>query len=212
MNGLKGFTPKAKEAVTNAIAKACALGHNHIGSEHLLIGLLSVTQGAAFVALTIRGISAGNITDLLISTAGQGQQTILKSEDLTPICHRILENAAINARESGVTMVGTEHILIALLREKESCAVDFLKQSKCDTNALLKSLVESASRQSSFMYEKSTKPVQNKNIKTQTLDRFSKDLTVLAQTGKLDPVIGREKEISRVVEVLSRRQKNNPCL
>ena len=212
MNGLKGFTPKAKEAVANAIAKACALGHNHIGSEHILLGLLSVGQGCAYTALTLKGITCDKATELVIKYSGQGQQTVLEADDFTPMGMKILNASATDAKARGCIMVGTEHILIAILREKECCGYEILLNLGCDPTTLYISLTESIKPTQDFSFEKVNRQMPPKQVKTQTLDRFSKDLTLLASQNRLDPVIGRDKEIQRVIEILARRQKNNPCL
>ena len=209
---LNGFTAKANESINLSIAQACALGHCYIGSEHLLLGLLLAQSGAACAALTVRGITAEDVTELLIKTVGRGQQTVLCADDLTPCCKRILENAVIDARARAAQMVGTENILIAMLRERESCAYSFIKTLGVEPNSIYKSITDLLSGETLRQAQEKQRQQQPKQTKTQLLDRFSKDLTQYARDKKLDPVIGRENEIDRVIEILSRRQKNNPCL
>ena len=137
MSNLKGFTPKAKEAVASSIAKACALGHKEIGSEHILLGLLSVDEGCAYNLLTLRGINVRNATELIIKYQGQGKQTILDGNDLTQCAARILSGSAEEARRYHSSYVGTEHILIALLKERQSCGREIIKDLGTDTDELL---------------------------------------------------------------------------
>ncbi len=212
MSDLKGFAIGAKQAIANSIAKACALGHNHIGSEHLLLGILSVDEGCAYNILTLRGVTVNRVTELIIKDQGQGKPTILNKDSLSECALKILQNSALDAKSSGCTMVGTEHMLTALLKEKESSASEILVKLGINTDELLKNVQNTAKAQKDFGIEKEQKASNAKVIKTPTLDRFSKDLTLLAQNGKLDPVIGRDKEIESVIEILTRRQKNNPIL
>ena len=210
MSNLKGFTPKAKEAVSSSIAKACALGHIEIGSEHILLGILSIDEGAACNILALRGINIKNTTELIIKYQGQGKQTILDGNDLTQCAARILENSCREAKRFGSLYVDTEYILIALLKERQAFAREIINDLGADANELLSSLqdVVRSRNNTPFKEEKATQ----KAIKTPTLDKFSKDLTALASGGLLDPVIGRDKEIESVIEILTRRQKNNPVL
>jgi ATP-dependent Clp protease ATP-binding subunit ClpC len=140
-----GFTQKAINAINIAIAQASALGHTYIGSEHILLGLLHEGSGSAYHLLTLRGIRAEMITALLVGTVGRGIQSVLTPSDLTPCCKRILEESVSEARLLGLGSVGTEHILMALLKEKDSCAVRFIRELGADPSQLYKSLVEQIS-------------------------------------------------------------------
>ncbi len=191
------------------------MGHSYIGSEHLLLGL-SLSQGsAAAVALSVRSVNSQDITELIVKTTGRSRQTQLTGEDITPCCKRILENAVSCASEYGSQAVGTEHLLIAILREGQCGGVNILKELGVDTRLLHKALCDAAGAVSRIG-DKSGKAAPIKNyraqIKTQTLDRYSRDLTVMASESRLDPVIGRDNEIDRVIRILCRRSKNNPCL
>lgn len=212
MSDLKGFAIGAKQAIANSIAKACALGHNHIGSEHLLLGILSVDEGCAYNILTLRGVTGNRVTELIIKYQGQGKPTVLDKNSLSECAFRILQNSALEAKNSDSAFVGTEHMLMAVLKEKESTAVEIIKSLELDPKELLKTLQSTSMAQKEFGFEREQKTANSKQVKTPTLDRFSKDLTFLALNGKLDPVIGREKEIESVIEILTRRQKNNPIL
>ncbi len=209
-----GFTQKANDAVNLAVAQASALGHNYIGSEHLLLGLASAEGSAAAVALSTRGVSAQQLSGLITKASGRNRQTVLTPEDITPCCKRILEAAVLLSKEYNSQSVGSEHILMALLKEKNSAAVMLLKEMDVDITSLYRSMCE-VSGVMSNIGERSAKTSGQRSKpqpKTQMLDRFSRDLTQLARDRKLDPVIGRDKEIDRVIRILCRRSKNNPCL
>ena len=212
MSDLRGFAIGAKQAIANSIAKACALGHNHIGSEHILLGILSVDEGCAYNLLTLRGVTGNRVTELIIKYEGQGRPTVLNKDSLSECALKILQNSASEAKNSDCSFVGTEHMLMALLKEKESSAVEIIEKLGLNSEELLKTIQNTSKAQKEFGVEKDQKAASSKQIKTPTLDRFSKDLTLLALNGKLDPVIGRDKEIESVIEILIRRQKNNPIL
>lgn len=210
-----GFTQKANDAINLAIAQASALGHTYIGSEHLLLGLVCAEGSAASVALTSRGVNAQDITELLVRTVGRAPQSVLNSDDITPCCKRIFETAVSTARDYHSQTVGTEHLLIALLREPQSSGVALLKELGLDTAALYKAMCDVAGAVG-MIGEKTSRAGTQRTVKpqpkTQTLDKFSRDLTQMARERKLDPVIGRDTEIDRVIRILCRRGKNNPCL
>ena len=137
-----GFTPRANDAVNLAIAQACILGHTYIGSEHLLLGLLLEGSGTASVALRQRGVAAEAVLELLVKTIGKGIQSKLSPEDLTPRCRRILESALAWAKRCKQGEAGTEHILLSMLREKESYALRFLRELGVDCAQLLRTMEE----------------------------------------------------------------------
>lgn len=212
-----GFTQVANDAVNLSIAQASALGHTYIGSEHLLLGLLSVGSGTAYTALRAKGITTEDVSDLLVKTVGRGIQSVLTPNDLTPCCKRIFENAVQEARELGSPTVGTEHLLLAALREPESYAVNYLRRLGAEPLQIYKNLTEMITsdfrKNASDAKTVRTSPKPRASgAKTQLLDKFSKDLTDYARSNRFDPVIGRETEIERVIQILSRRTKNNPCL
>lgn len=211
-----GFTPRANDAVNLAIAQACILGHTYIGSEHLLLGLLLEGSGTASVALRQRGVAAEAVLELLVKTIGKGIQSKLSPEDLTPRCRRILESALAWAKRCKQGEAGTEHILLSMLREKESYALRFLRELGVDCAQLLRTMEELAQNPLGEAEAQTGKrPAPGKKAresKTVLLERYGQDYTAKAREGKLDPVIGRQKEIDRVIRILSRRSKNNPCL
>jgi len=209
-----GFTQKANDAINLAIAQASALGHGYIGSEHLLLGLLSAEGSAAAVALNSRGIYSQDVAAILVRISGKSKQTVLKQDDLTPCCKRIFETAVDISKEYGCHTVGSEHLLLAILKEKNSAAVMLLKELNTDITSLYKAMCEVSGAMTNIN-ERAVKTNSTKTKtqpKTQMLDRYSRDLTQLAKERKLDPVIAREYEINRVIRILCRRSKNNPCL
>lgn len=211
MYKFNAFTQKANEVLNLAIKAAENYGHSYIGSEHILYGLLKEGSGIAAGVLSDRGISEEDIDGLIRDTIGVGNPTRLSPNDFTPRSKRIIELSFQIARSMRHSFVGTEHLLIALVRETDSYAVKFLNELGVDEQQLMEELAEVLSA------PESSKPSGGKfgkkgKSKTPTLDEFAKNLTELAKDGKIDPVIGREQEIQRVVQILSRRNKNNPCL
>lgn len=205
------FTEKANAALNSAIEAAGNFGHTYIGSEHLLLGLLQDTSGVAGSALSEAGVTAEKIEELIKNIIGYGSPTSLTPNDFTPRSKNIIESSIAAARITGVNYVGTEHILLALLREENSCAVSFLSQLGVRPSDVLEDMGNAYSSgenkaQSGFAGGKSEK------TNTPTLEQFGRDLTKAAQQNQIDPVIGRQKEIERVIQILSRRTKNNPCL
>ena len=207
----RGFTSCANDAVNLALSQACLLGHTYIGSEHLLLGLLLEGSTGSCAALHQRGVHAEAVLEQLIKTVGRGIQSRLSPADMTPRCRRILEQSILESRKNGCEMTGTEHILLCLLREKECYAVRFLMQLGADPILLYRELCESMD------FFGGPHPSQQNFTKKETahtalLDKFGRDLTQKARSHQLDPVIGREQEIERVIRILCRRSKNNPCL
>ncbi len=213
MYRFNSFTQKANESLNNAITSAENFGHNYIGSEHILLGILEEGTGVAAEALESNGVTYDKVKEMIKSTIGYGTPTKLSPNDFTPRCKRILEVAFQAARGMLHSYVGTEHLLIALLRESDSYAVKFINDCNASESALINDLSSAFGNESSD-YSGSERRGSKKNAKskTPTLDEFGKDLTELAKQGKIDPVIGRDEEIKRVIQILSRRTKNNPCL
>lgn len=211
MYKFSNFTAKANEALNIAIESAESMGHNYIGSEHILLGLLKEGSGVASVALHECGAEADTILEMIKNTTGIGSATKLNPNDFTPRAKRILEIAYQSARGMFHSYVGTEHLLIAILQEQDSYAVSYLNACGVHENDILR-VLSGAIGVDDEQYN-STNPTDKKsNSKSETLEKYGKDLTALAKEGKIDPVIGREKEIQRVIQILSRRTKNNPCL
>ncbi len=202
-----GFSQRANAAINYAIAEASALGHCFVGSEHLLWGIAK--EGSCFElhSLIKCGISCDGIAEKLLSTVGRGIKTNLSPTDFTPVCRRILETAVNDTRLCGAA-ADINNIIGAILREPGCTAAKYLAAFGCDCDALF---CDVCAAEQSFSAEFSSRERQ-RTQKTPALDKFSRDLTKLAKEGAIDPVIGRDKELSRVVQILSRRTKNNPCL
>lgn len=202
-----GFSQRANAAINYAIAEASALGHCFVGSEHLLWGIAK--EGSCFElhSLIKCGISCDGIAEKLLSTVGRGIKTNLSPTDFTPVCRRILETAVNDTRLCGAA-ADINNIIAAILREPGCTAAKYLAAFGCDCDALFCDVCAAGQ---SFSAEFSSRERQ-RTQKTPALDKFSRDLTKLAREGAIDPVIGRDKELSRVVQILSRRTKNNPCL
>lgn len=209
MYRFNSFTTKANEVLNLAIKSAESYGHNYIGTEHILIGLLS--QGTTVPALINNNITYEAINDIIKERIGIGHPTSLSPDDFTPRAKRIIELSYQIARTMRNTYVSIEHLLIALLKEEDSYAVRFIIESGADPQRVLDDLIQDLSNNSYESGAQSSSKKKSKS-KTPTLDEFGKNLTELARQGKIDPVIGREDEIKRVIQILSRRSKNNPCL
>lgn len=204
-----GFTEKANRALNSAIEGAEDLGHTYIGSEHLLIGLLKEDDTSAVSALTSKRVTSAKVEELVKRTVGVGIPTVLSPDDFTPRCKHIIESSISIARDEGMNFVGTEYLLLALVKENDSCGSYILNELGVSQHDLLNELTGGKNKPP--YQSKSSKRAPQKSD-TPTLDQYGQDLTALARNGGVDPVIGREKEIERVIQILSRRTKNNPCL
>lgn len=205
------FTQKANDVINLAIKAAENFGHNYIGSEHILLGILQEGTGLGAEVLNNKGVSVEDIQRLIEENIGRGNPTRLTPDDFTPRCKRILEVAFQLARGMMNSFVGTEHLLMAVLKESDSYAVKFLLSLGVSPESVIEDVFSSVGRNEVGASGSAQRGKKGKS-KTPTLDEFGKDLTELARQGKIDPVIGREKEIERVIQILSRRTKNNPCL
>ncbi len=206
------FTQKAQKALTYALTVADELGHSYVGTEHLLLGLLAQKESIAARILTLRGASESKLRQSIIDYVGKGNKGGVCSDDMTPRLRNIIESAAAEAEKSRIRYVGTEHLLIALINRRDSIAFRLLEaQGVCCTEikADLAAYVGSApSRQK----EDSTREEETKKSKKHPLLAYGKDLTEAAMQGKTDPVLCRESETERLIRILCRRSKNNPCL
>jgi len=211
------FTPKAQAALKNSENYAVQLKSGYIGTEHMLLGLLSVSDGVASKALAKQGVTVSLALER-ISELLEGSPKSDLPRDFTPRARRILEMSGQEALKAGFSSVGTEHLLIALIKERECVAVRVLVSFKVNFKMLFSDITsitgekeqsEPVGMMGGFMTQRN--PRQKKSP-TPTLDQFSKDLTELAKENHFDPVVGRDEEIERVIQILSRRTKNNPCL
>ncbi len=206
-----GFTQKANLALNAAVSYAENLGHTYIGSEHLLLGLISVDGSIAATALSARGVTSDNVENAIRTSVGIGTPTVLSPNDFTPRSKNIIESSVSAARGMGQTYVGTEHLLLALLKDSSCFAVTLLESLCSNVNDISSEISRSFSNTQHSSQQKSAQK-SKQTEQTPTLDQFGRDLTDIAGQGKIDPVIGRQKEIDRVIQILSRRTKNNPCL
>ena len=207
-----GFTEKANEALNLAIAAAEVLGHTYVGSEHLLLGLLRVGSGVAAGVLNEKGITEVKIEELLETTIGVGTPTKLTSDNFTPRAKKIINTAISGSKSLGNAAAGTEHLLLGILGEQDNYAIRFINELGVDVASLTTSLMKTIGMDTGEEPLAKSKQNAPKNSKTPTIDKFGRDLTNEAKKGNLDPVIGRSKEIERVIQILCRRTKNNPCL
>jgi len=211
------YTEKARNAINLAHDAACQLGHNYVGSEHLLLGLICEGTGVAANVLANLGITSDNVTEKIAEFIGVGTPIDIESQiALTPRSKSILEISLIEANKLGHTYIGTEHILMAIVKNYSNVAVKILHALGVSLNELYYSIVNSINSNDVPPVSTSVPISQQLSRKgkqaTPTLDKFGRDLTKLAKEEKFDPIIGRDKEIDRVIQILSRRTKNNPCL
>ncbi|MGE4213570.1 MAG: ATP-dependent Clp protease ATP-binding subunit [Anaerotignaceae bacterium] len=204
------FTEKAHEAIRKAQHGAVALGHNYVGTEHILLGLSAVADSVSAKAIESQGISETDITEKIEELIGISSGGSLQG--YTPRVKRILDGAVQEALTMGTGYVGTEHILIALLGESDCIAVKILQSLGVNLQRMYEDIMnmlgEGEDRQGLSMGSRQAQG----DSSTPTLDKFSRDFTKMAQESKFDPIVGRDKEIDRVIQILSRRTKNNPCL
>ena len=204
-----GFTEKANKSLNAAVKAAEDLGHTYIGSEHILLGLLSDTSTVAGAVLAAHNITYADIEEELKRSIGVGVPTELQPDDFTPRSKNILETSVAFARQMGQQLVGTEHVLLAIAREGSCSATLLLSRAGIS----MQDIVNDVSK--ALMGGTANAGTDNKDGGKENesmLSQFGRDLTKLAKDGKIDPVIGRQKEIERVIQILSRRTKNNPCL
>ena len=207
-----GFTSKANEALNQAISSAEQLGHTYVGSEHLLLGLLKIGSGVAASVLNRNGVTAEKVEELIRATIGCGTPTRLSPDYFTPRAKRVIETAMAGCSNMGKKYVGTEHLLIGILSEGDNYAIRFINEIGADTSAITSEALSASGINPEDSVGKSDKPASKSDGNVPTLSKFGRDLTAEAKKGKIEPVIGREKEIERVIQILCRRTKNNPCL
>ena len=207
------FTKKAQEALDHAAETAAMLGHGYIGSEHLLIGLIQAEDSLASTVLLNNDVTAEKIINLVYQLIAPDNQVGVKEPSgYTPRVRRILENSAKEAARFHADSIGTEHLLIAIIKETESVAARLLNTLGVAIKKLYVDTLAAMGEDANYYREDFQNGRPRGKKPTQTLDQYSRDLTELARNGKLDPVIGRSEEIQRVIQILSRRTKNNPCL
>jgi len=200
------FTERARRVILLAREEAKRLDHDYLGTEHLLLGLIREGEGVAALALQNLGIDLEQVRQEVEKAVGKGGGSLFLGQiPFTPRAKKVLELAVTEARNLGHNYIGTEHLLLGLIREGEGVAAQILTNLGADLEKVREEVVDLLGEKISV--EKTPQPTN-----TPTLDRYGRDLTELARNGELDPVIGREKEIERVIQILSRRTKNNPVL
>lgn len=208
-----GFTEKANRALNSAVEIAENLGHTYIGTEHLLAGLVREDNGVATSLLTKKGVNIQNVEESIRRNIGVGIPTVLTPNDFTPRSKHIIELSVAVARNEKAGYVGTEHILKAMLSEEDCCGTSILSDMGISVPIILDELSKGTEKSSSpFGHSSGNKKVHKGKSSTPSLDKYGQDLTSKAAANEIDPVIGREEEIERVIQILSRRTKNNPCL
>lgn len=203
-----GFTDKANDALTCALTGAMSMGHTYVGSEHILYGLCACKGGVASMVLEQSGVTCAAVISRINSLIGKGLPTTLDVSDFTPRSKRILEESVLIARNSGRNVAGTEHILRAIMRDSECYASVFLREMGLDCETVINRCADPLKKTTQV---KSTDTKNSKELSS-TLAKYGRDLTAAARKGKLDPCFCRKKETGRVIEILLRRTKNNPCL
>ena len=212
------FTDRAQTALRLAQEASAELGHGYVGSEHLLLGLAREGKGVAATVLKGAGLESDAIRGAIARLVGVGAPGGLPSQGLTPRCKKIIELALNEAARLGHRYVGTEHLLMGILREGDGVAVRVLAGAGAEPRKLYGDVVAAMGGEAQPPFRMpggSGKPRSERDYPTgdsKLLEQFSRDLTRLAAGGMLDPVVGRDKEIARVIQILSRRQKNNPAL
>ena len=230
------FTQKAQNALTEALHSASELGHTYIGSEHILLGLLADRDSIAGKLLLLRGTDPVRLRAALIELAGEGSPTNVSPQQMTPRTQRIIQESAAQSLRAGSAYIGTEHILMALLDENDCVAVRLLEETDVPVDDLRRDLINFlqgvpgspgstgqhpgeelppvSARQRSMSAPPSSRTRKKDRTLSETpvLSQFGRDLTAYAREGRLDPLVGRESETERLVQILSRRTKNNPCL
>ncbi len=214
MYQFKGFTEKANKALNLAIESAEEMRHNYVGTEHILYGLVKEGSGVAATALNECGVTEDALREKLESINGTMSLVELTPDDFTPRTKRVLRAAVIISSKTGYTYVGTEHLLLAILSESDSYAVAFLEELGVSVERLAQAVskgMQGGADDGFGGFENESAPNGSQKGGS-ALDKFGRNLTQAAKNGEIDPVIGREKEIQRVIQILSRRTKNNPVL
>ena len=211
------FSPRAEEALRLSQEAAGELGHGYVGTEHLLLGLIREEEGVAHTVLTEAGLTDDMIVEIIKRSVGAGLPGGNPAQGLTPRAKRVVELAMEDSMRGGYNYVGTEHLLAGILREGNNMAVRILRTAGVDARqlytALMRKLNETPRSQAAGGGRSGTASAKEDNSgRNKTLKEFTRDLTADARAGRLDPVIGRDEEIQRVIQILSRRTKNNPCL
>lgn len=206
------FTERAQKVLLKAEDSARNFKHGYVGTEHILLGLISVEKDGSNLFLQDEGVSKKEVKAAIVNLEGEGKEEIKEHIPLTPRSKRLLDSSIKAANEFKNEYIAPEHILLALIKEGQGVGFTILLKLGVDINRLFTKIVESLKSQPGAVPVEGNRARKKKETKTPLLDKYGKDLTVMAVEGKLDPVVGRDKETERVLEILCRRIKNNPCL
>ena len=207
------FTKKAEKSISIANELAMEFGHNYIGTEHILYGLAKENSGVASKVIENQGITPEQIEEQIDVLVGRNEEELEDIVGFTPRTKRVIENAFIEAKKTNSDYIGTEHILLGILMEQDSVATRILLDLNVNLQKLYNEIIKIINQGETNNKSGTTKSkVGGSYNQTSTLNQYGIDLTKKAIEGKLDPVIGRKEEIERVIQILSRRMKNNPCL
>lgn len=207
------FTARAEKALEYAQEIAMELGHNYIGTEHLLYGLVEEGTGVASKVLQNQGLTSEKVKQSIEEIVGVGDEIEDANQiSFTPRSKRVIENAFLEARRLGTEYIGTEHLLIGIMKEGDCVATRIMLEEDVNPQGLYNELVKVLNEEGEEGNESNSSSSKGSYNSTPTLNQYGTDLTKQAKEGKLDPVIGRKEEIQRVIQILSRRTKNNPCL
>ena len=212
------FTQKAQNTLNNSLRFARELGHTYIGSEHLLLALAAEKESVAAKLLEKHGISPERVREEIVSLVGEGTHSDVSPADMTPRTKRVIEHSAIESHRAGQSYIGTEHLLLALLSERDCVAVKLLESLHVSVSELQREM-NGVLGITGNSEGGAGEPARNRHKEQKatltdapTLSQYGRDLTAMAKAAKIDPIIGRDKETERVIQILSRRGKNNPCL
>ncbi|MBR7149849.1 MAG: ATP-dependent Clp protease ATP-binding subunit, partial [Oscillospiraceae bacterium] len=210
----KKFSPRAENVLRLAQEAAGELGHGYVGCEHLLLALLREDEGIAYRALIETGLTEQMLHDLIVRAVGRGLSGSAPSQGLTPRAKSTVEFAVAEAMRSRSMYIETEHLLLGLLRDGSNMAVRLLSTAGVEPKKLYSAVVGKMNEQPRAVpnARETIGRAKDSGKNAKGLAEFTRDLTQMAREGKLDPVIGREAEITRTIQILSRRTKNNPCL
>jgi ATP-dependent Clp protease ATP-binding subunit ClpC len=206
------FTERARKVLSLAQEEAQRFNHNYIGTEHLLLGLVREGEGVAAQVLSTLGVELNKVRSAVEFIIGRGDRIVLGEIGLTPRAKKVIELAVDEARRLNHHYIGTEHLLLGLVREGEGIAAGVLESLGVNLEKVRSTTIQILSTKGDNPGRTSERGTADRHSKTPTIDQMGMDLTAAARAGKLDPVVGREQEIERVIQILSRRTKNNPAL
>ncbi len=208
------YTKKAQEVLARAQEAALKLGNKYVGTEHILLGLALVQESVAAKALEVQGITYHQVMDRIVAL-NEHNRTFYVPVDYTPRAKRVVEFSMQEAVKMGMGYVGTEHMLISLIREEDNIATKILVElnvNRQQVYADIMNMLGATDSEAAGVKGMNTNSEENEKSATETLDKFSRNLTDMAKNNKFDPIVGRDSEIERIIQILSRRTKNNPCL